>query len=156
LKNDWGNFSDGSKWVFDYTSSSKGLTQFGGKTIRFELPIETELGLRRIDLADITNGEIDKILYEFKSVKTPFNSIYATQFVKDLSEAKNLNQIRWMYDGSKVSSLNKTQILDLIEKIDIPQPVINKYFNDGLIHSKAELIDLIDGKFNEIFKVVNL
>jgi hypothetical protein len=55
LKNNWGNFSDGSKWVFNYTSSSKGLTQFGGKKIRFELPTETELGLRRIDIADVTN-----------------------------------------------------------------------------------------------------
>jgi hypothetical protein len=156
LKNNWGNFSDGSKWILNYTSSSQGLTQFGGKTLRFELPIETELGLRRIDIADITTGEASKILYEFKSVQTPFNSTYATQFVKDLAEASGLDKIRWLYDGSKVSSLNKTQILNLIENVDIPQTTINKYFDDGLIHTKDELIDLIDGKFNDIFKVINL
>lgn len=129
--------------------------KIGGKNIRFELPTETELGLRRIDLVDVTNPT-NPILYEFKSVITPFNNTYATQFVKDLSEANSLSQIKWMYDGSKVSSLNKTQILNLIENVNIPQTTINKYFTDGLIHSKEELVDLIDGKFNDIFKVINL
>jgi hypothetical protein len=155
LKNNWGNFSDGSKWVFNYTSSSQGLSKFGGKTIRFELPIETELGLRRVDIADITNAN-NPILYEFKSVQTPFNSTYATQFAKDLSEASGLDKIRWMFDGAKNPVLNKTQILNLIENTNIPQSTINKYFNDGLIHSKSELIDLIDSEFNNIFKVISL
>ena len=155
LKNNWGNFSDGSKWVFNYTSSSKGLTQFGGKKIRFELPTETELGLRRIDLADVTSPN-NPILYEFKSVQTPFNSTYATQFGKDLSSANGLDKIRWMYDGSKVSSLNKTQILNLIENSTIPQTTINKYFPDLINPPKSKLIDLLDDEFNNIFKVINL
>ncbi len=75
---------------------------------------------------------------------------------RDLLEANSLSQIKWMYDGSKISSLNKTQILNLIENVNIPQTTINKYFSDGLLHSKSELVDLIDGKFNDIFKVINL
>ena len=153
LKNDWGNFSDGSKWVFNYTSSSQGLTNFAGKKIRFELPTKTELGLRRIDVADVTNPA-NPILYEFKSVQTPFNSTYATQFVKDLSTANSLDKIKWMFDGSKVTtSLNKTQILNLIENSTIPQSTINKFVPNG---TKVDLIDLIDANFNNIFKVINL
>ena len=58
-----------------------------------------------------------------------------------------------MFDGSKVSSLNKTQILDLIENTTIPQSTINKFIPNG---TKADLIDLIDADFNNIFKVINL
>ena len=155
LKNDWGNFSDGSKWVFNYTSSTKGLTQFGGKKIRFELPTNTELGLRRIDVADVTNPT-NIILYEFKSVQTPFNSTYARQFVKDLSEANSLSQIKWLYDGVKVNSLNKTQILNLIENSTIPQSTINKYLPLLNNPPKSKLIDLLDVEFDNLFKVINL
>ncbi len=155
LKNDWGNFSDGSKWVFNYISSTKGLTQFGGKKIRFELPTNTELGLRRIDVADVTNPT-NIILYEFKSVQTPFNSTYAAQFVKDLSEANSLSQIKWLYDGAKVNSFNKTQILNLIENSTIPQSTITKYLPGVQNATKADLVDLIDADFDNIFKIINL
>jgi hypothetical protein len=101
-------------------------------------------------------NKIFYILAFFIFVSFPFNGTYATQFVKDLSEAKNLNQIRWMYDGSKVSSLNKTQILDLIEKVDIPQPIITKYLPGVQNATKADLINLIDTDFNNIFKIINL
>jgi len=61
-----------------------------------------------------------------------------------------------MYDGSKVSSLNKTQILNLIENSTIPQTTINKYFPDLINPPKSKLIDLLDDEFNNIFKVINL
>lgn len=158
LKNDWGNFSDGSKWILNYVSDSKGLSAFSGKKLQFELPTDTELGLRRIDIADITNGSgpNDIILYEFKSVQNPFNSTYATQFVKDLNAVDDLSQIKWLYDGSKVSSLNKTQILDLIENANIPQNTINKYFPNLVNPPKSKLIELLDDEFDNIFRIINL
>lgn len=167
LKNNWGSFSDGSKWVFNYISSSKGLTQFGGKKIKFELPAETELGSRRIDIADITNGsDADKIiLYEFKLVQRPFNSTYATQFVKDLNSVDKLSQIKWLYDGSKVSSLNIADYINLL-KTNIAfnsqkvRTVFSKYA-EGLglppILNPTQLENFLNSNnswFTEIFKVI--
>jgi hypothetical protein len=74
--------------------------------------------------------------------------------VKDLATASGLNKIRWMYDGSKVNTLNKTQILTLIENTNIPNTTISKYLPNG--GTKADLIDLIDVNFDDIFEVINL
>ena len=164
LKNNWGNFSDGSKWVFNYTSSSKGLTQFGGKKIRFELPTETELGLRRIDIADVTNPSTP-LLYEFKSVQTPFNSTYATQFVKDINAVEDLSQIKWLYDGSKVSSLTKADYVNLLKSnagfnSTKVRTVFSKYAEDlGLspITNQTQLENFLNSNnswFTDVFKVV--
>jgi len=166
LKNNWSNFSDGSKWVFNYTSSSKGLTQFGGKKIRFELPTETELGLRRIDIADVTNPSTP-LLFEFKSVQTPFNSTYATQFMKDINVVDDLSQIKWLYDGNKVSSLNKADYINLLKsnsgfnstKI---RSIFSKYAEDlGLsaITNQTQLESFLGSNnswFTDVFKVVQL
>lgn len=62
----------------------------------------------------------------------------------------------WIYNGEKVSSLNKQGLLNNLSQADISSSTINKFFNDGLIHSKSELLDLIDANFSEIFKIETL
>jgi hypothetical protein len=121
------------------------------------------LGLRRIDLADVTNPTTP-ILYEFKSVQTPFNSTYATQFLKDLNAVDDLSQIKWLYDGSKVSSLNKVDYINLLKSntgfnSTKVRSIFSKYAEDlGLapITNQTQLENFLTSNnswFTDVFKV---
>ena len=164
LKSNWANFSDGSKWVFRYTTSTKGLSTFGGKEIRFELPTETEFGKRIIDVVDATDPT-RLLYYEFKSVNTPFNTTYATQFIRDLSNAKSIDQIKWLYDGVKTPNLVKSDLIAFLkEKNSFNSVEVRTIFSEYAeslgkpsITNQTQLENFLvtnNDWFNEIFLVV--
>ena len=73
-------------------------------------------------------------------------------FVKDLQNVGNLNQLKWIFDKDKVTSLNKQAFLDKLEVAgkngEINSNTLNKY--GGSVES---LIQRIDSEFNTIFQV---
>jgi hypothetical protein len=101
------------------------------------------------------DGNITRYL-EFKSVSEIPPTNFATQFVKDMqiSDVSDLGQIKWLFDGKKVPNLeNKVDdFIDALDEIDIPQPVIDK-LTPGSIKTKNALLDAIESRFNDIFKV---
>ena len=103
---------DGANWIVEYLA--KNSDQFKGKTINFEEFNSTTLGGRFIDVTDETFS-FNKIFYEFKSVKTVPPKDFAEQFMKDLSNADNLSQIKWIFNGSKNPVDFKKNMLDAID-----------------------------------------
>lgn len=75
-------------------------------------------------------------------------------YIIDLQNVDDLNQIKWIFDRDKVSSLNKQAFLDKLRDASgqIPQSLINKFAKDDP-KSLEGLIDSIDNKFNQIFQV---
>jgi hypothetical protein len=152
-----GNFSEGAMWV------AEGVKKYGndfpaGTTV-FEEVLEG--GVRRVDII-VTNGfQGNKdLFFEFKSVYDVPPSGFATQFIKDmdLGEVTDLNQLKWWFDGKKVTSLPKQQFLDQLETglqslnpsqlqslIDKLAPVNNKSFNG--------LMNKINTEFTSIFSI---
>ena len=95
---------------------AKNSDQFKGKTIKFEEFNSTTLGGRFIDVTDETIVR-SKVFYEFKSVKTVPPKDFAEQFMKDLSNADNLSQIKWIFNGSKNPVDFKKNMLEAIDNI---------------------------------------
>jgi hypothetical protein len=92
-------FGDGSKWTLKYLTDNKNL--YKEKILEFELPENIdELGMRYFDVIDKTSPN-NWIYYEFKSVSKVPPSNFAKQFMKDLTKADNLDQIKWIFDGKK-------------------------------------------------------
>ena len=105
---------DGANWIVEYLA--KNSDQFKGKTIKFEEFNSTTLGGRFIDVTDETFS-FNKIFYEFKSVKTVPPKDFAEQFMKDLSNADNLSQIKWIFNGSKNPVDFRKNMLEAIDNI---------------------------------------
>ena len=105
---------DGANWIVEYLA--KNSDQFKGKTIKFEEFNSTTLGGRFIDVTDETFS-FNKIFYEFKSVKTVPPKDFAEQFMKDFSNADNLSQIKWIFNGSKNPVDFKKNMLEAIDNI---------------------------------------
>ena len=105
---------DGANWIVEYLA--KNSDQFKGKTIKFEEFNSTTLGGRFVDVTDETFS-FNKIFYEFKSVKTVPPKDFAEQFMKDLSNADNLSQIKWIFNGSKNPVDFKKNMLEAIDNI---------------------------------------
>ena len=134
---------DGANWIVEYLA--KNSDQFKGKNIKFEEFNSTTLGGRFIDITDETFS-FNKIFYEFKSVKTVPPKDFAEQFMKDLSNADNLSQIKWIFNGSKNPVDFKKNILEAIDKLPLTENLavkliqeknINKlrrYLKDNLEH----------------------
>lgn len=111
--NKYRHFADGSKWILKYMATPDWLQKFAWKSMRFEAYKSVDGWWRYIDVFDETTG----IHYEFKSTlasSTP-NSSFAQQFTRDLWSAWDLDKIKWYYDGSKISELNKTQFVNKLE-----------------------------------------
>lgn len=120
----------------------------------FEFTEVTAGGVRRVDVK-VPNGYNGKdIFFEFKSVQDVPPSGFKTQFVKDLDLAgvTDVNQIRWWFDGNKVTSIPKQNFLDELANATISQDIINKLVTTGP-KTKQALIDLIDDNFNTIFSL---
>ena len=105
---------DGANWIVEYLA--KNSDQFKGKTIKFEEFNSTTLGGRFVDVTDETFS-FNKIFYEFKSVKTVPPKDFAEQFMKDLSNADNLSQIKWIFNGSKNPVDFRKNMLEAIDNI---------------------------------------
>lgn len=70
----------------------------------------------------------------------------------NLPEVTDLNQIKWWFDGNKVSSLSKQDFIDVLENATIPQDIIDKLVKTEF-KTKEALIDLIDDDFDLIFSI---
>ena len=109
--------------------------------------------IRRIDVKSIKNQVTT--LFEFKSVQPPSPPKgFADQFVKDmkLREVAAVDQLRWVFDGNKVTSLTKSDFINVLDGATIPQEVINKLVKSGA-KTKDRLLDLIETDFDKIFIV---
>ena len=139
---------DGANWIVEYLA--KNSDQFKGKTIKFEEFNSTTLGGRFIDVTDETFN-FNKIFYEFKSVKTVPPKDFAEQFMKDLSNAKNLSQIKWIFNGSKNPPNFKQNMLEAIDKLPLTDDLGKKLLGEN---SNKEFLKLrIKKDFDEIFNL---
>ena len=103
---------DGANWIVEYLA--KNSDQFKGRKLIFEEFNSTTLGGRFIDVTDETITS-SKVFYEFKSVKTVPPKDFVEQFMKDLSNADNLSQIKWIFNGRKNPVDFKKNMLDAID-----------------------------------------
>ena len=91
--------------------------------------------------------------YEFKSVTNIPPHDFAQQFLKDLEIANDLSQIKWYFDGRKISTLNKELFLQELEKVEIRRELIEKWVGEAEKPSKESLLVFIEEHFDEIFKI---
>ena len=122
---------DGANWIVEYLA--KNSDQFKGKTIKFEEFNSTTLGGRFIDVTDETFS-FNKVFYEFKSVKTVPPKDFAEQFMKDLSNADNLSQIKWIFNGSKNPVDFKKNMLEAIDKLPLTENLAVKLIQEKNIN----------------------
>ena len=80
-------------------------------------------------------------------------SDFAQQFLKDLEIANDLSQIKWYFDGKKISNLDKEVFLKELEKVEIRGELIRKWINDPDYQTKAEFITFVSTNFELIFKI---
>ncbi|TWP29235.1 hypothetical protein ETU08_08095 [Apibacter muscae] len=160
--NKGGNFAEGAQWVQRYMV--KNTQEFAGKTVAFEQTLSVSGNLRRrIDLITQIDGELKSTYYEFKSVQKVPPANFAEQFIKDLNldGVSELNQLRWIFDGKKVSSLEKKAFVeellkrqDFLENKKI-QGLFKSYYRLDEI-TQNQLKKLLENNhewFNEIFKI---
>lgn len=140
-----GNFTEGAMYVAHCLKKYPDLFPTG--TV-FEFTEVTVNGVRRVDV------RVYNTFYEFKSVATGGSppAGFVDQFIKDLQlpDVNDISQIKWWFDETKVSSLNKTEFLDALNQATIDQGTINKLVKNGP-KTKQALINLIDSNFNSIF-----
>ena len=122
---------DGANWIVEYLA--KNSDQFKGKTIKFEEFNSTTLGGRFIDVTDETFS-FNKIFYEFKSVKTVPPKDFAEQFMKDLSNADNLSQIKWIFNGNKNPVDFRKNMLEAIDKLPLTENLAVKLIQEKNIN----------------------
>ncbi len=109
--------------------------------------------MRRVDVV-VRMGENSRpVYYEFKSVKNLPPSNFAKQFLKDLEIADNLDQIKWYFDGSKISRLDKEVFLRELEKVEINDKLINKWTFNLQEQSRESFLTFIDKNFDQIFQI---
>ena len=122
---------DGANWIVEYLA--KNSDQFKGKTIKFEEFNSTTLGGRFVDVTDETFS-FNKIFYEFKSVKTVPPKDFAEQFMKDLSNADNLSQIKWIFNGNKNPVDFRKNMLEAIDKLPLTENLAVKLIQEKNIN----------------------
>ena len=91
--------------------------------------------------------------YEFKSVTNIPPKNFAEQFLKDLEIADDLSQIKWYFDGRKISTLNKELFLEELEKVEIDDKLISKWTSNLQESTKKSFLEFIDDNFNIIFQI---
>ncbi|MCB0687130.1 MAG: hypothetical protein KDC53_11410 [Saprospiraceae bacterium] len=148
-----GNFTEGAIFVAD--AVKRYGNDFPSGTL-FEFTEVTTGGVRRVDVRvnNGFNGNKD-VFFEFKSVQDVPPTGFATQFVKDLDlpEVDNLGQLRWWFDGNKISSLPKQKFLDQLNAASIDQPIIDKLLPNITNPTKIDLLQKISQDFDQIFSI---
>ena len=122
---------DGANWIVEYLA--KNSDQFKGKTIKFEEFNSTTLGGRFVDVTDETIVR-SKVFYEFKSVKTVPPKDFTEQFMKDLSNADNLSQIKWIFNGNKNPVDFRKNMLEAIDKLPLTENLAVKLIQEKNIN----------------------
>ena len=138
------------RWIQRYFLSHP--EEFKGRVITFESQAYVGSNVRRVDV--VTTGENNNsIYYEFKSITHIPPKNFARQFLKDLEIADDLSQIKWYFDGKKISTLNKELFLQELEKVEIRRELIEKWVGEAEKPSKESLLVFIEEHFDEIFKI---
>ena len=146
-----GGKSDGANWVITYIT--KHIGEFKGRKLVFEEFNSTTLGGRFIDVTDETIVR-SKVFYEFKSVKTVPPKDFAEQFMKDLSNADNLSQIKWIFNGSKNPVDFKKNMLEAIDKLPLTEDLARKFLQNVRKPNKQKLLEELNSNFEKIFILV--
>lgn len=143
------NFTEGAMFVAKAVKQHPGNFPVGNQTV-FEFTEITSLGVRRVDV------QVGNIFYEFKSTSTLPPEGFSSQFIKDLdlNAVTNLLQIKWWFDGKKVTSLNKSEFLNQLENATISQDIINKFAPYPGAATKEALLQKIDQNFTQIFSII--
>ncbi|MBP5365248.1 MAG: hypothetical protein J6Y82_04930 [Bacteroidales bacterium] len=122
------SYSAGAEWTVRYIG--KHGNEFAGKKLRFEVNQEVGDKIRRVDLKVYDENLGKNIFYEFKSVKEVPPSNFLEQFGKDLanSEVSDLSQIKWIFDGKKVTQEQLTNaIKKAIDDWTVPADVLKNW-----------------------------
>ncbi len=138
--------SDGANWIVYYLG--KHSDDFSGKSLKFEYYTNIG-GARFVDVADITNSRRVKY-YEFKSVKKVPPGHFNEQFIKDLNNAQSLDDIKWIFNGTKNPPNFKENMLKAIDGLPLNQRLFDKF----QVETADELKDLIESQFENIFKLI--
>ena len=137
------------RWIQRYFLSHP--EEFKRRVITFESRWDAGEKVRRMD---VTVGSVENMVYyEFKSVTNIPPKNFAEQFLKDLEIANDLSQIKWYFDGKKISTLNKELFLQELEKVEIKRELIEKWVGEAEKPSKESLLVFIEEHFDEIFKI---
>ena len=120
------SFTAGAEWTVRYIGHHGG--EFAGKRLNFEVIEEEGDKIRRVDM-EVVDGK-KTIFYEFKSVKDVPPANFLEQFSKDLknSEVSDLSQIKWIFDGKKVTQDELTETMrNTIEEWNAPKDLVRKF-----------------------------
>jgi hypothetical protein len=111
------------------------------------------------------HGQAKRIFYEFKSVRDIPSQHFARQFINDLNlpGVESLEQIKWIFDGKKVSNLNKVDFINELKNAEISMDEIgrmttlfNTYTKTNNFISMNHVFEFMQNNvqwFNEIFKI---
>ncbi len=122
------SFTAGAEWTLRYIGLHGG--EFAGRRLDFEVVEEVGDKVRRVDMVVTTEarGATERIFYEFKSVKEVPPAHFLEQFGKDLAnpDVSDLSQIRWVFDGRKVSQEQLTNAINNVID-DLPNSLKEKW-----------------------------
>ena len=79
---------------------------------------------------------------------------FAEQFMKDLTNANSLDQIKWMFNGAKNPPNFRTNMLNAIDNLPLTDNLAKKLL-DNPNATKAILKNELKSKFDNIFKLSN-
>ena len=142
---------DGANWIVKYLGDYAG--DFEGKTLKFEAYYSNSLGGRYVDVSDITNNS-EKIFYEFKSVLKVPPGDFSEQFMKDLTNAKNLSDIKWIFNSAKNPANFQQNLINAINDLPLTNELARKFIPSNPSATISDLKDLLGVKFNQIFKLI--
>ena len=138
------------RWIQLYFLSHP--EEFKGRVITFESRLELGKTTRIVDVV-VDASSTRPCYYEFKSVTNIPPHDFAQQFLKDLEIANDLSQIKWYFDGRKISTLNKELFLEELEKVEIDDKLISKWTSNLQESTKKSFLEFIDDNFNIIFQI---
>ncbi|WP_335966824.1 fibronectin type III domain-containing protein [Galbibacter sp. PAP.153] len=144
------SFSEGAEWITRYLGDN--ATDFTGKSIKFEEILKTSENIRRVDVIDLSDVD-NFIFYEFKSVKDVPPGHFKEQFIKDLEIAKNLDQIKWLFDGRKAPPNFKENMLKAIDELPLTDQLARKFLPGELNPTPMKLREEIISQLEEIFNL---
>ena len=142
---------DGANWIIKYMGNH--ADDFSNKTIKFEEYVSSELGGRFVDLSDISNQN-KTIFFEFKSVATVPPTHFDIQFLKDLTNANSLDQIKWIFNGAKNPPNFRVNLLNAIDNLNLTDDLARKLLNNPNA-TKALLRNELKTNFDAFFKLIN-
>ena len=124
------NAVDGASWTMKYINGN--IAEFANTTIKFEEKIVGSSGIRYIDLTSSTST--NKILFEFKSVLNVPPNNFNSQFIKDLTNATSLENIRWIFNKSKFNGTLdefKTAMKSAVDGLPLTDDLAEKFLGTG-------------------------